>query len=151
MKFFSRGFTLAEVLVVVSIIGVLASLIAVNVTSSQARARDSRRQADLQNIAGALELYRATNRAYPLEATSTAIDSSVLTTALTANLPLDPHPNPSSWQEYSYVSDPGGSKFSLEARLEKVNDSEETIQASDVFATGIYKDGDNYFYRVSGQ
>lgn len=165
MKFFSKGFTLAEILVVVSIIGVLASLIAVNVSSSQQRARDSRRQADLQNISGALELFRATNRSYPVQSSGpVAVDGSILNSTLVptflGNLPKDPHPNLSAWQGYTYVTDTTGTKFSLEARLEKSSDGEVTLQsgqysnspADDLYyVTGIYKNADSYFYRVSGR
>lgn len=53
------GFTLLELLIVIAIIGVLASLAAVSYSSAQKRARDSQRQADLKAIQNALEQYYA--------------------------------------------------------------------------------------------
>lgn len=52
-----KGFTLVELLVVVAIIGILLSIVIVNVTSSRQKARDARRKADLRSIQTALELY----------------------------------------------------------------------------------------------
>lgn len=61
----SGGFTLIELLVVISIIGLLASIVLVNVNSTQKRARDVLRKADLKQIQSALEIYYSTNGAYP--------------------------------------------------------------------------------------
>jgi general secretion pathway protein G len=55
------GFTLLELLIVIAIIGVLASLVAVSYSSAQRRARDSQRQSDLKAIQNALEQYYADN------------------------------------------------------------------------------------------
>ncbi len=55
------GFTLLELLIVIAIIGILASLAAVSYSSAQRRARDSQRQADLKAIQNALEQYYADN------------------------------------------------------------------------------------------
>ena len=52
-----RSFTLIELLVVMVIIGILASLIVINVISNASKARDTRRRADLRTIADALDLY----------------------------------------------------------------------------------------------
>ena len=43
-------FTLIELLIVVAIIGILAALIIVSVTTAAAKARDIKRQEDLKNI-----------------------------------------------------------------------------------------------------
>jgi len=52
----SRGFTLIELLVVIAIIGLLASIILASLNTARQKGRDSRRLADLKEIANALEL-----------------------------------------------------------------------------------------------
>src|SRR3990170_5159006 len=54
-----HGFTLIELLVVIVIIGILASFAIASFTSAQAKGRDSRRKADLDAVKKALELAKA--------------------------------------------------------------------------------------------
>jgi len=65
MKKFSKGFTLIEMLIVITIIALLASLILVGMGGARAKTRDSRRVADLHNVMNALELYYAKKGEYP--------------------------------------------------------------------------------------
>lgn len=60
-----KGFTLIELLVVMFIIGLLASLVVVNVNSSRTTARDAKRVANMKTIQGALEQYNEKNGEYP--------------------------------------------------------------------------------------
>ncbi len=62
----SQGFTLIELLIVVAIIGILAAIAIPNFLQAQVRAKVSRTQADLRNLANAIELYRQDNNSYPL-------------------------------------------------------------------------------------
>jgi len=60
------GFTLIEILVVVSIIGVLASLAMVSYSGAQKQTRDSQRKSDLNQYRNALEAFSiAYNDKYP--------------------------------------------------------------------------------------
>ncbi len=60
-----RGFTLIEILVVIAIIGILATIITASLSTSKAKGRDARRIADIKTIQAALELYYNDNLMYP--------------------------------------------------------------------------------------
>ncbi|KKQ58329.1 MAG: fimbrial protein pilin [Parcubacteria group bacterium GW2011_GWC1_38_17] len=53
----SRGFTLLELLVVISIIGLLASIALVSLDSARKKTRDTQRLSDMAGIQKALRLY----------------------------------------------------------------------------------------------
>lgn len=59
------GFTIVELLVVIVVIAILASLAIASYTGIQQRARDTERQADMRELATALELFRTDNGFYP--------------------------------------------------------------------------------------
>jgi general secretion pathway protein G len=63
-----RGFTLVELLVVIVIIGLLATIVVVNVLPSGDRAKTVRAQADIATIEGALDTYRLQLDRYPTTA-----------------------------------------------------------------------------------
>jgi prepilin-type N-terminal cleavage/methylation domain-containing protein len=64
MKLFNfksnKGFTLLEILVVISIIGILVALSATAFSVAQKKSRDARRQGDLKQMQTAFEQYYAT-------------------------------------------------------------------------------------------
>jgi prepilin-type N-terminal cleavage/methylation domain-containing protein len=59
------GFTIIELIVVVSIIGILAAVITVNFNESRAGVRDTERAVSLEQLQLALELYKDTYGQYP--------------------------------------------------------------------------------------
>lgn len=60
-----RAFTLVEMLVVISIIGILSTIVFSSFSQSREKARIAKRVADLKQIENALEFYYAVNRSYP--------------------------------------------------------------------------------------
>ncbi len=59
-----KGFTLLELLVVISIIAILLGFITASLTRSQKKGRDSRRQADIKAIQQAFEQYHLDESEY---------------------------------------------------------------------------------------
>lgn len=62
--FGKKGFTLLELLVVISIIGLLIAIGAVAFTTAQKKGRDARRRADIKGYQSAFEQYYAENNTY---------------------------------------------------------------------------------------
>jgi general secretion pathway protein G len=60
-----RGFTLTELMVVIFIIGLLATVVLINVLPSQDRSMVTKAEADIATLEQALEMYRLDNLAYP--------------------------------------------------------------------------------------
>jgi prepilin-type N-terminal cleavage/methylation domain-containing protein len=87
------GFTLIELLVVISIIGLLASVVLVSINSARRKSRDTKRIADMNQMAKAMELYFNTNNVYPPQATYIPLDTVAgLTPNYVATLPKAPAP-----------------------------------------------------------
>lgn len=60
-----QGFTLIEVMIVVAILGILATLVVVNVAGNTDKALVTATKSDLQAISQALDLYKLDNFKYP--------------------------------------------------------------------------------------
>lgn len=60
-----HGFTLVELMVVIVIIGLLATIVAINVIPATDKARTEKAKADVATIEQALEQYRLDNLSYP--------------------------------------------------------------------------------------
>ena len=105
IKGLPRGFTLIEIMVVVVIIGLLATLIVPNVIGQGDAARVTAAQIDIRAIGNALDLYRLNNSHYP--STEQGLEALV-------NKPAG-FPEPRSWGPEPYLkklpTDPWGTEF----------------------------------------
>jgi len=98
-----KGFTIVELLIVISIIALIGSLIFVQLQQARARARDAEREQEIKALQNALAIYVVNNKVYPVYSgsfTGTDIASNALLTGDTINqIPFDPFNNGS----YQYV------------------------------------------------
>ena len=117
-----KGFTLVELLVVISIIGILATLVTANLNSARSRARDAQRKSDLKSIETGLRLYFNDNGTYPIESALPWGDIwTVGNTTYMQKFPQDPL---APEVTYEYVLDATGDSFTLSACLENASDSQ---------------------------
>jgi len=112
MKKLQKGFTLVELLVVIAIIGVLATLVLLQLGSARAKARDTQRIATVNQVRTAIEQYVDDNNAVPVAATWDALcalmkPNFLSSCPLTANL---------SGMSYSYLA--ASKKFQVAGELE---------------------------------
>jgi prepilin-type N-terminal cleavage/methylation domain-containing protein len=78
MKTVQRAFTLLEILVVISIIGILIALGAASYTTAQKTGRDARRKADIKSIQEGFEQFYASNASqYPTSASEAWSDNTI--------------------------------------------------------------------------
>ncbi len=99
-----KAFTLIEMLVVISIIGILAAMAMVSFSSVQKQARDTTRKSDLKQYQTAIESYSNRNNGnYPISG-STVISTGAVCTALNIGT-CPPDPKNISPLEYRYRSD----------------------------------------------
>ncbi len=61
----SKGFTIVELLIVIIVIAILATLVITAYNGVQAKARDVKRQTDAKSVQKAAEAYYADNGSYP--------------------------------------------------------------------------------------
>jgi len=60
-----QGFTIVELLIVIVVIGILATLVITTFTGIQQKARDTKRQTDINALRSQIEAYFAQNGKYP--------------------------------------------------------------------------------------
>jgi general secretion pathway protein G len=126
-----KSFTLIEILVVATIIGLLAGGAAISYAQLNKQSRDAKRKADLEQIRAALEMYRSNNNYYPLTGNVDTSCSSVsglsdATSTYLSDIPDDPK-CPDFKYYYTAMSNTSGScdnvstyctNYTLAAQLE---------------------------------
>lgn len=130
-KNYPLGFTLLELLVVVSIIAILISLGTASYSTAQKKSRDAKRRADLKTIQNAFEQYMAVNNRY-------AKNSTELETVFSGSLPSDPKNSGDYTYTFTYDNvDPAGETYCVCAKLE-VSGSGNASKNDCTFGTGDY-------------
>jgi len=133
-----KGFTLVELMIVISILGLLTTVGLSAYMLTQKTARDSKRQSDLESIRQALEIYRTENGTYSSAGVSNWTDVSSLNTHLVDGgyidrLPSDPKTsNPSYRYKATDLSSSNYYGYCLAAKVEKT----ESEQASCIGEAG---------------
>ncbi len=117
-----RGFTIIELLIVISIIGVLVGIATFALQGAQRAGRDAKRKSDLAQISAAVELYRSSCRTYPpsssvyggatLEGTGVGNCDGVFMQSI-------PYDAAAPDRVYSYTFDSATNSYSLCAALEE--------------------------------
>ena len=118
-----KGFTLVELMIVITVIAILATIAVVTFTRVQKTARDSKRKEEMHSIVTALQGYYSEKSVYPVSAVAASANtvlSPALTTNYMASVPVGPVGASGSNTDYMYVS--GGSAnnqtFAICATLE---------------------------------
>ncbi|MGF1708082.1 type II secretion system major pseudopilin GspG [Enterovibrio baiacu] len=100
-----QGFTLLEIMVVIVILGVLASLVVPNLLGNKDKADQQKAITDISALEGALDMYRLDNSVYPT--TDQGLDA--LVTKPTSS------PEPRSYRQDGYIKrlpqDPWGNDY----------------------------------------
>ncbi len=120
------GFTLIEILIVVTIIGLLASVVLVGLAPARKRGNDARRIADLKEVQNALEIYYNKCGHYPGDETCAAPQAGTAVpwnnlkdVLLKAGIGVNQVPDdPTNGRTYQYATNDGGTGYVLAATFE---------------------------------
>lgn len=118
-----HGFTLIELMVVITIIALLASGVLTALAMARAKARDARRSDDVLALMQAIEFYHNDSLGYPAPAgcTEVACDVSSLEQLLIPKyldkIPIDPRGD--TYHKYRYIVNTGNDAYGILLRYER--------------------------------
>jgi general secretion pathway protein G len=122
VNFTQRGFTLIEIMVVLLIIGIMASMVAPTILGNQEEAQIKKAAVDIQQLESALEMYKLKNNNFPT--TEQGLEALV-------NAPTI-EPLPRNYPENGFIKrlpeDPWGNPYQLLSPGE--------LGATDIFSNG---------------
>lgn len=115
-----HGFTLVELMIVITVIAILATIAVVAFSRVQKQARDARRKGEMHSMVTALQGYYSEKTAYPISAASTVATTALasLGTTYLPVVPVAPVGSTGTNTGYMYISDATGTQFSLCTDLE---------------------------------
>lgn len=113
------GFTIIELLMVISIIGILVTVAFTSFTGIQQDARDARRREDIDSLNTAIQKYRNDLGTYPVAADYTELISILQTGDYISAVPKDPIDGGD--HVFQYISDADGTQYQLWATLENTD------------------------------
>lgn len=123
-----KGFTLLELLVTISIIGILVAVGSVSFSTAQRKGRDSRRLGDISAIQKSLEECYALDSVYPSMSSGSSLTCVGLQTTMN-QVPDDPKPD----QDYVFTTTATADGYCLCATLENLGQG----NASDTGSNGV--------------
>jgi len=124
-----KGFTLFELLVSISIIGILTAIASVSFSAAQKKARDARRMEDMSAVSKAAETYYSlSNYVYPSNTNPWVAGTGE---TILAVYPRDP--KGTGWTGYVYG---GGTTYCACAAVENSNDGNSSNNSGAVGAGG---------------
>jgi general secretion pathway protein G len=140
-KFNKKGFTLVELMIVITVIAILATIAVVSFTRVQKQARDTKRRAEIKSLQIALQAYYTEKTSYPVSATSVVASTALAVLAPTyiSNLPTGPLGSTGSNTNYMYISDAVGYKYSLCVTLEAPTASGSVMWKADTSNSAGYE------------
>jgi len=113
-----KGFTLIEILVVVTIIGLLAAVTSVTYSQISKQSRDAKRKTDLEQTRAAVEMYRSNNNSYPITISAGTSICDPAGCPPTGNKYLNKVPTDPKYPTYTYYYSGSVSNYTLGAYLE---------------------------------
>lgn len=118
---FNRGFTLLELLVVLSIMAILVTLGISSFTTAQKKSRDAKRKSDIKEVQGALEQYYSIcGYQYPTPASTyfTSVICSSPSIAILPTVPSDPRGTTPYYCPTPVATNCGSSNYTICGQLE---------------------------------
>jgi prepilin-type N-terminal cleavage/methylation domain-containing protein len=141
-----KGFTLIELMVVISIIVIFIAIILAAISTARENTREKRRIADLAQIEFALTLYKEKNREYPpgsFEIGHGGFDEEIR--KYIGHIPTDPNSDGVANGAYGYWYD---SNFSCDGKSGKVLYAKKMEQAKNANREELCGSGGNPMYIV---